>query len=811
MRMNVLWFGELRGNEFMKSIRVHLWAYLFFVAMTLILLAPMLGQFNTHLIGAYESDAYEYSRHVWWYTYAFQHGLNPYWQSLLAYPDGLPANWMLTNPLQGFPSWLFALLFPLPTAFNLVITLWLSLNGWAMFYFVRRLLNGTHDPTLNSPHATLAALTAGTMFVWYPSIQGHLFGAHVGIIYLVCVPLLLDRIYCLRQGMDWRNIGWGVFFFWLSLQAMTTHLVFTLFPIFLAFGLMLLYRRQWAWMWRSAWVIGLGLALTFVWIIPLLREQLTFETAVNPGGVVRYSADLLAIVTPSFFHPVWGQLEYTHRVLGINIVEGVGYLGILPMVLAIVGLPRRRDQWWLGLALLAWVFSLGPVLKIFDQPLLFNIDQYRSAVVLPFALVANLPIMEEMRSPGRFGIVVGFAMSVMVGYGLARLYRARFLQKRWARYLFTVGLLALIYADYHLFWVNGLPAIATVSGDVPSDIADLRYDETIRAILNLPINHNLVAKEAMFIQTAHHKPIIGGHVTRETPVSQAKLNLLQSTLDLNLLDEAGVDVVILHKDDAPDWLGFITTQLGQPRYEDERFAVFDVPAPHSTTAPLITMPTITTEQATLYAHSTVSQWVTLSATVSGESVPLMLTREGVPLEINTHTNSFEWVIPLEVGYQTYHLQRATPCDGVRVSVPCPVYSIQSVQAEPIPSVQVFTTTVNLADTVLLQSGAVVPTEEGLQVHLWWKATAPITNDHIRFVHVLDENGRQVDGLDAPLGNLQDGQQVVENLVFNNLAQPQSATVYVGWYNYPSLERLPILTAVEGQPSNWIQLAIIDER
>lgn len=794
----------------MKSIRLHVWAYLFFVAMTLALLAPMLSQFNSHLIGAYESDAYEYSRHVWWYTYAFQTGQNPYWQSLLAYPDGLPANWMLTNPLQGFPAWLFAWVFPLPTAFNLVIMLWLSLNGWAMFYFVRRLLNGTHDPTVNSAHATPAALLAGTVFLWYPSIQGHLFGAHVGILYLACVPLLLDQLYALRERMNWRKVGWAVFFFWLSLQAMTTHLVFTLFPIFLAFALMLLYRRQWGWMWRSGLVVVLGLAVTFIWIIPLLREQLTLETAVNPGGVVRYSADLLAIVTPSFFHPLWGQLEYTHRVLGTNLVEGVGYLGIVPVLLVIVGLPRRRDQWWLGLAVLAWVFSLGPVLKIFDQPLMFNIDQYRSAVVLPFALVANLPIMEEMRSPGRFGIVVGFALSVMVGYGLVRVYNTRFLRHRWMQYVLSAGLLVVIYADYHLFWQDGFPAIATVTGDVPSAIADLRDDVTIRAILNVPINHNLVAKEAMFIQTAHHKPIIGGHVTRETPVSQAKLNLLQSTLDLNLLDEAGVDVVILHKDDAPDLLEFVTAHLGSPRYEDERFAVFDVPSPSTTTAPLVALPVIADEQATLHLHSTIPQWVRLSVTAEGESVPLMLTREGVPMQTNPLTPPFEWVVPLEAGYQTYRLERATPCDRVRLSVPCPTYRVTSVEVEEVASAQVFAIPVNVADTVMLEGAAVSSTATALHVYLSWQATAPLTNDHIRFVHVVDADGQQRAGLDAPLGTIQAGQWVVENLVFNNLATSDSLAIYTGWYNYPTLERLPILTAVEGQASNWIQLAIIEQ-
>ena len=93
----------------------------------------------------------------------------------------------------------------------------------------------------------------------------------------------------------------------------------------------------------------------------------------------------------------------------------------------------------------------------------------------------------------------------------------------------------------------------------------------------------LVNKDGMFLQIGHHLPMIVGQVSRSTPADPAKVNLLQDTLDPALLDAAGVDIVIVHKEYAGSdgGLGALArSRFGSPFYEDDQVAAFEVPKYH---------------------------------------------------------------------------------------------------------------------------------------------------------------------------------------------------------------------------------------
>src|SRR5690606_12041522 len=107
----------------------------------------------------------------------------------------------------------------------------------------------------------------------------------------------------------------------------------------------------------------------------------------------------------------------------------------------------------------------------------------------------------------------------------------------------------------------------------------LAHHDDVRAVFNLPWQHLLAQKDGMFLQTGHHQPIIAGHITRRTPVSPAKLTVLQDTLDPALLDREGVDILILHKEWAEDAATMQAALPGDLLYEDARIAVYEVPPP----------------------------------------------------------------------------------------------------------------------------------------------------------------------------------------------------------------------------------------
>ena len=146
---------------------------------------------------------------------------------------------------------------------------------------------------------------------------------------------------------------------------------------------------------------------------------------------------------------------------------------------------------------------------------------------------------------------------------------------RTGAWIFVVILMVGIGFEYQFWW-----PLPTEAGIVPEPIAALATRTDIRAVLDIPWYHPLVNKDGMFLQTGHHQPMIIGQISRRSPIDPAKVNLLQDTLDPALLDAAGVDVVILHKeyDGSNGAVGtFTRSTLGKPFYEDAQYAVFDVP------------------------------------------------------------------------------------------------------------------------------------------------------------------------------------------------------------------------------------------
>ncbi len=332
--------------------RQHLIAYIYFICLTVAMTYPLVLVLHERFMGDPFSDAYEYSRHIWWINYALRNGDPVFFQPLLAYPDGLNGAWLWGNPLQSFPAWLFAFVMPLPAAYNLSALVHLALNGWAAYYLAWHL-------TRRAP----AALLGGTVFALYPAIQGHLIASHIGLVALWGVPLYIVALLRLQTAGSWRGMMLASLFFVISLLGNNLLLVYVLFPVTLLLFLRGLLQRQWRWLTWMAGGVVLGGAVALVFVLPVALEQLNSPLP-PPGGDVRYSADLLAVVTPSFYNPLFTNLTYSRRVLGgVNNVEGSAYVGLTVALLAAVALWRVREaRWWGLLALFAWGLSLGPLL-----------------------------------------------------------------------------------------------------------------------------------------------------------------------------------------------------------------------------------------------------------------------------------------------------------------------------------------------------------------------------------------------------------------------------------------------------------------
>jgi hypothetical protein len=550
---------------------IHILIYGFYLLAAIIVTLPLISVFDTRLAGHPFGDSYELVRHMWWMQHALQTGQPVFSQPLLAYPDGMDGSLLWSYPLQSFPAWLFSFIMPLPAAFNLSILLRLALNGWAACFLAHYLTR--HRP---------ASLVAGIIFLSYPTFQTHLAAGHTGLLALYPIPLYVWALLRLRETGRLHWIGIAALFFVASQWGSTQLLIMTLFPITLLFAFALLVRRDWAALRNTLITVLTGGIASLIFALPLLLSTLDTPAYAQPTtGVVDYSTDLFGVIAPSFYHPLFRANALSVSVIGVDPFEGTAYVGVIAALLGSIGLIYHREaRWWGLLGITAWIFSLGVLLKMFYNAVPVVIDHFATYITLPWTALYNLPLINITRTPGRFHFTVALAVAIMAAYGIAYLWR-----KRWLRSLYPIVLLLIVF-EYQFFWTINraglpVPALPTLPGIVPEPIADLAERDDIRAVFDLPWNHLLAAKQGLWLQTGHQQPLLAGHVTRQTTVNPAKLALLQATLDPALLDHAGVDIIILHKewdDPAGETDSFTRAALGDPFYEDDQYAAFEIPA-----------------------------------------------------------------------------------------------------------------------------------------------------------------------------------------------------------------------------------------
>jgi hypothetical protein len=765
-------------------LRRHLIVYLGYLLLAVALTWPLVRVFSGHFIGDTFSDAYEYARHIWWMNHALRTGEPIFHQPLLGYPHGLGGAWLWGNPFQSFPAWLFALVMPLPAAYNLAALLTLALNGWSAYFLVWRLTR----------HVA-AALLAGSIFLLYPTVQGHLIASHTGLLVLWGVPLYALGLLGLRghhaltlnpspegRGTS-QHIGILVtpLAFLVSVLGNNLLLVYALFPVSLVMFAWAIITRAWGWAARIVSVAALGGVLALVFIGPVALEQL--DSPLSPeGGDVLYSADLLAVVAPSFYNPLFSDLTYSRSVLGgVNNVEGTAYVGLVPAVLALLALwrvPAARP--WGLLALVAWMLSLGPLLKVAGEPLSVTVAGVHTHIVLPWALLMDLPVLNIARTPARFNFVVGLAVAVLGGYGAAWVLDHNLTPKSplrtqragWGgkglRWTIVVALVTVIAFEYHVSWRDGWPHLHTTPYPDAAPLVALMDEADVEAVLNLPYDHLLAAKGGMILQTRHERPLIAGHVTRRTPVDPARLATLQWTLDPALLDAANAEAVILHRRwDNEDGPGAVEenaiARLGGPAYSDDDYLLWLVPDP-TEPAPFLAVPQ--GDRLSVYAPS--SGWATLTVNDSA-------TR-----------------LPLASGYTL--LDRRPPgCpDAPDPALDCDRQRVRDLTLTDFAAAD--TPPITFGGTITLYSYEIQPDA----LHLAWAyMTAPPEN-WARFVVVLDADGNPA---------LQDDQPTrapYETILLDALP-PGDYTVYVGWYTLPDVTRLAVRGDVPGTESSWAQL------
>jgi hypothetical protein len=266
---------------------------------------------------------------------------------------------------------------------------------------------------------------------------------------------------------------------------------------------------------RVAAVAGVVTSVLMGPLLLAVSEQLNSGHFVRPKIFWRNSPpgiDLLAWVVPNPNHPLapaslraW--VAHLTRDGYLENVASVPWVVLGLLAVAAIGrwrAPRAPLVMTIAFALLA----TGPFVRFAGTD---------THVPGPWALLRYLPVVELARSPSRFSILVMLGVATLLASALSAIVRLRPAARR-----------PILAAVTVLLLIELLPAVPLHSAAVPSIYQTIASDPRPEAaVLELPFGvrdgtmsvGNFTARTQYF-QTIHHKPILGGYLSR---VSQRRV------------------------------------------------------------------------------------------------------------------------------------------------------------------------------------------------------------------------------------------------------------------------------------------------
>lgn len=295
------------------------------------------------------------------------------------------------------------------------VSLILSLipHSWNAFVISAYVLASsfTYGYVYSLSNSKLAGLVSGIVYGMSGFMMAHL--GHTTIIHAAAwMPLLIWATHRLRECLSPMWLLVGTFAVTCSILAGHPQISIYGIGVSVAYAILLgwsLPLVRWKYYGAYLAVIILGVSLAAIQIIPTaelgglgLRTKMTFEEFVSYSLPLWQSPQLL-------FPYLFGAAGnfYQPPYFGTwNLTEVAGYVGLLPLLLAVIGFLTYRHKsiawFWISVAMLTFLLALGsttPLAQIFY----------------------HLPVYNKFRAQARHFIEMALAVSVLAGLGVAAL------------------------------------------------------------------------------------------------------------------------------------------------------------------------------------------------------------------------------------------------------------------------------------------------------------------------------------------------------------------------------------------------------
>ncbi len=512
-RSALLAIRSVWNQPWAKLTRPHLWILAVYSGLTFVMVyLPVSINITTTYLG--HGEVVFWSNYFWWFEYAISNSLNPLVHTYIFHPLALPMSdgilpFLLFTPITRF--------FGSIVSYNLYVLFTFAMSGYGMFALAKFLLKDSH-----------AAFIAGVVFAFFPFGFGAAFG-HLHTYSIMWVPFAVLWLCKLYEKPSAKNAVWlGVF---LVLSALTSSTVTVMLALFMLIFVVVFFRQTLSR--KILQYMAVAVFAAAILTLPVLHDFVR-EVVQNPHmgkplhSFVTYSADLLGFIVPSPIHPVFGSAtDQVYRLFTGNYSENIVFMGYLVILLSSVG----ALSWWrqthgkvmILASLIFFVLSLGPVLHVRG---IWQFTHLDLTVMLPGVLAYSLPILDMIRVPSRYVIMLMFTIALMAGYGWRSALR-RFGADSQRRITGSKMLLTAVVVAFVLFeYAAVLPTQDAVP--VPDTYSSIREDHRGGSVLEIPLcllgggfNHHQTMQTMIRYyeyQKTHERPIWGGYWSRSTPM-----------------------------------------------------------------------------------------------------------------------------------------------------------------------------------------------------------------------------------------------------------------------------------------------------
>jgi hypothetical protein len=253
----------------------------------------------------------------------------------------------------------------------------------------------------------------------------------------------------------------------------------------------------------------LAVASPLIWngVRLILHGQYVTQTYFWRNAPIGIDVATLFIGHP--FHSLWGApVQRLYVRMGIDLIESGAWLGIVPVVLAVLALRRgwheRAVRLWAGVGAVFFVWALGSHV---------HAAGYNTGLIMPATLIRYLPIVSNARMPGRTILVVYLAIAMLSAVTIADG------RGRWRHpALVIAAIVVFVSADY---LSTPFPLVAMECPGIYQALRDRPEPGTL-AELPLGLGDGFgpltpVDERFFLCQTIHGRPLVGGVTSRLPP------------------------------------------------------------------------------------------------------------------------------------------------------------------------------------------------------------------------------------------------------------------------------------------------------